>query len=33
MKAKKRYKNPADFSERSIVQLKNKYKKDGAVID
>ena len=31
--AKKRYKNPTDFSERSIVQLKKKFKKDGSIID
>lgn len=27
-KAKARYENPEDFSERSIVQLKNKFKKE-----
>ena len=27
-RAKARYENPEDFSERSIVQLKNKFKKE-----
>lgn len=31
--AKKRFKNESDFSERSIVQLKKKFKKDGHLID
>lgn len=31
--AKPRYKHEEDFSERSIVQLRNKYKKDSEIID
>lgn len=33
VQARRRYKNPSDFSDRSIVQLRKKFKRDQNKID